>query len=299
MPALNGTPFKVIILFNAGSHGWSDTYYAVTSAADPWAAVISESKILASKRRALSVTSTEIAGIRITRLDDSFGRTFVFGNDIPAGPPATGTAELPEKAWLVKMTDTSNTYSRHSWIKGMPVTWNTYTPTAQAAPLPFGAMLPPFTAYRTELESGGITTSVTWAIRALAKEVPPRQIGTLLGVGTTTGGSYFTVTAKGLTVVVGDYIYIQRAKGCGTAGVNGKALVTNIEATADPTINIYSTDRPVRCPGVVLYKAGTGKIFKSVFAYYGIGRVDLERIATKRSGRAFFGTRGRRSSTKC
>lgn len=296
-----GTPVKVSFLWNQGVMGWSDTFYFCSTTNDPLIGAKEAAIKLAQSTLQMRSNKTLLAAIRLTSLGADNGKTLLVNKDIPGGSAGklTQAEELPGKGWLMRLAAGNGTYSRHVNVRGIIAVDNTYTSVNQVAPEPkpaFALAAGIYLGYLNGTSPDRLAGS--WVIRAIAKEAPPRVVSALSSVTVDPTTKQWVVKQLGANPAVGQKIWIQRAKGCGTAGLNGMHTVVGVGPLDPGGPAITLADYP-KCTFTPTWKPGTGVFITSVYQFYSIDVAQIERITTKKVGRAFFSTRGRRSPTKC
>lgn len=293
-----GNPYKVVLLYNLGRNGWSETYYWVQTG-PAWSEIDKLVKGIAVGIAPFRAPGVLLDGVRVTDLVSRATKLY-YPPEYPDPPNWSGNAELPAKAWFMDMYDESLTYHRKLWLHGMPARFNTFTFATGSSPNQTdGDLAQTLLTYKAFLVSNTVPTDGNplplgkWCIRAFAKEVPPQtsQAITDVTINPTTGT--YQWTGAGVAPALGTPYVIKGNKGIGIKGLNGRATtISTFAVGVGPTIYQVTNRLPKGIGSPILTKKGT--IVSSEYRYYPIANVRLVRISTKKVGKAFFVTPGRR-----
>lgn len=312
LPATNAS--KITLFYNQGIQGWSEVYYFVSTSRSIDLPMQASATLSVARKGVLNVTTRQV-GTRIS-WESSPQSAFPYDKNNGAGFAGTTiTAELSAKSWLLSYHDISGQYKRKGWIHGMLTSWNTWLPTRPDVPTPAPLMLSAFTNFQTTVGNIDFYTRAfgSFCIKALSKELAdtlPKKIASV-AANTTDLPGYWDVSVIGGTYAIGDRIRVQKNVGCNIKGLNGPAIV-QLAPPAVLGVQTITIDRKVCCPGGVVQINKKGQVVNSVYRYFPISSlgdpnnaalysqgVTLQRIATKRVGRPFTGTVGRRRNKCC
>jgi hypothetical protein len=286
---LDGTPFKITLQMNAGANGWSESYYFVTSAISPTLAdtVVNA---LVSARAAMWPEGVDLIAARVSRSRGSgLAPSLYYASDLPTVARRTGVLEKVDQAWLFRLSTDDNRYHRQLWLHGLITADNQVT---QATRLTYR----PTTGFRNALEplrqllfgnNPSVRAIGQFAIRAFAREAPPGENLTIDAITKDADSGNFAVKTN--TLPAGDNVdfHVFGVRGPGTKGINGYGSIIRVIPPIVGLIPTLVTSRRVLQPGTIT-ATRLGRILLSKFQYYPIRQLQAVRIATHKTGKAFF-----------
>lgn len=291
---------KVVFFFGQGKWGWTETYYwsaSSTTLAQAQAAAIT---LAASRSQLLGLGAT----LEAIRISDTTGKarpildtTGVWNST----PGSIGSfVSSPWTALLIGISagnPNTTTYKRSIMLRGVSAeesTWNSLQPTNPTLMPRIKNKLTAFLRILGATSSSGNPSA--WCIQGNQRDTTenPKIPVTVIEVETLT--NRFIVGLAGVPAVgfkQGTQIVVSGSKGEGTKGLNGRAYIAAISG-----VN-YTLTSVQRCPNETVEFKGNVQAQAVVPTYAPIYAGNFERYVSRDTGRAFFVTRGRRSSPRC
>lgn len=300
---------KVLMIFGGGKHGWTEDVYWQGVGDDTLADAQSSAKRLVLARRKLLNVNYNLEACRIESVDahgDSLvtGASVISYLNVGAGPGlAAGACSNPWLALLMRFYSPEFLYAKNLLLRGLPDNWNCVQQTNTVPIKLVAAELEAFKSYLTELAvapSGNKQAgpgSSKWCMRATDKP-NGRQVAVTIGnvaFQAVTNKLQITTDAE-ITVAgdggpraaeVGDIVHVHNLRGPWAKGMNGDAQVVDVDGTTY-TLNKV---KPNLC--TVSYN-GRGTAWGVVHLLAPLDTYDISRVSVRKTGRAFFATRGRR-----
>lgn len=327
-PITSGNYFKVVIFFNKGRYGWTESYYGSITGGDNQFADMLQwgQRIVSARANAISNTIT-LEAIRaeyIAGPNTGQSKLGVFPNYGLGLGKAAAVCTNPWNAWIFGETDISQLIKGNRLLRGSPdVDTLGYNNSINA----LNSMLPDrIIALQQALnvacgktfngDSNGVITPAMPGYNRVTTNPgggnPYSPIQNIVAVTINAQNRLSFVVGPGdPQLTTNSSILIRAKRSRCIRGISGKAtvLTATVPAGTPPTQTI-ATSKVFCCPGADLsYVTGTVRInIGSLYQYLTTvisgntqaqGPFVAKRSVIKKTGRAFFGTRGRQSSRCC
>lgn len=269
-------PYQISLIFNQRKQGWTETWYVKDP--ESLSDAIAAGEFLAIERRKLCGGNTNIEAIRASD-EEVIGDSRL--RNLPWNDEPSDIADQAGAAILVRV-EAGGLYRRSMWLRGCPDIW--ITTGGGAAPNVGAGAITPVKKFIAALMSADIHACL--------------KVGAKTGVGGTglpvTGtdlsndGGWTKVTVGGLGAAIGEKILMKKWKGFDRKLLNRSYEVIDTSPTF-VTINLSWTS--LTAPELN-YR---GRIYSRNIQYSYVSSGTIVRAAIRKTGRAFFVPRGRRS----
>jgi hypothetical protein len=283
---------KINWFFELGKYGWSTVWYmiqagttsnssaslalqAVAPMSDLYAAILHPAAALIARR----ASDESLFG-------DSAVNFTVFPGTAPVG--LTADADLSPVAALYRGIDTSRTYRRSVWFHGLPDSWGHLgEPTSVMIEATDQAK-----AVNAWVQQAAL---IGLGMLVVNKAVPPASVFTIKNFAASTLAGYTTVTMDANAYTEGTSVQIQHARWTHPELLPKNFKPNGVWTITNPTATTF--DIPMSFPTLSLQSVytGTGQVHARTLLFAPLANLIWERYATRRTGRAFFVPRGRRS----
>lgn len=307
--------YQMTAKFSWGRNGWEEVYYYTPGVATTFQQALTEAARLAKARRDLLGEGPCLQAVAVE--DISYTTTFVPATKPPGPSPSAidyqldGGCGLTYKSHPVdspedgSLTDlyTADAVNRESKIlRGVPVTqilpWGG-APTLEQLNPPYVGKVNTFWGQLGILAPGAaVVNPGTYSMRVkVGRGVPGYQVQ-IISVQTVGGGDlHFQIVAPNdVSIGAGDQIHIHGMRGCWSKGLNGVATIT---AKAVAAGNMTLTLNKSQCCIADINYDGGATYEPIRFSFIAIVSAEGTRYAARKTGAAFFGSRGRRRSRCC
>lgn len=282
---------KVVLIFNAGRAGWSETYYRIGAAdADP-SKVAPDVIGLIQARRELMCKNPGVLleGIRLS--NEAFPN-----QSIPDSLPYSQQQGLNEdltvpsrtNALVVGIWSAGQKNRRMFMIRGIPDKWvpgelneRRGKPGHEMFPKRFGA----FRKFLLPTQGTSI-----WGLKCIDKDKPKFKI---TGITVKTATRQYVLNVPDATFEGGETVLLRGVRGTGLRGINGKTKIVGVESGGVYTI------AKTQCQDCPLKFKSLGTVQILLYTYPAIARVEQMGFGAHKTGRAFFATPGRLSARCC
>jgi hypothetical protein len=311
-PTIIDTPgWKLTFFVQGGVWGWTENWYYVPSGSDLEGDAIAASKAYGQLRDNYIPNPWAVNAARYTDLSTPGSSRLLFAGDL--GIPAVESASKPAPVWLGPLTRvgsaTGNIRRMMIW-RGMTVpNAITWTPNPGFQPLP--GNVGEFLARMSALLANGTVNG---------KKVFGGQFCLKARVNGTLATTRYTIRAGGLDTATafmayqidtnpgwapGQYVRVQNIRGGCNKGLSGVFRVIRVDPPVSPSNRYTIVVNKIPCcrqsdgkPAPVIVTPG-GTISLLVGGLVAVGGLNFERIVPHKTGRAFFGTVGRRPGKCC
>lgn len=269
---------QTTLFFNQNRWGWTETYYAVKSGLGD---ALVAANTLARARRKLMGRGSSIEAIRVSDVTVSGDSLVLFAADAGGwGSSSELQCDTPWNAWLARLS-TGAMPRRSLYLRGIPDDWTTIEENGKAANV---------NAEFKKAWQGlvNVLFSEPYYLRALDKRVLTSPVYKIEDI-TVNDAKYVVLKVTGNALAVQDRVTVANVKGDPVPRINGEQIVKEV-AGANVTLMVKDTS------GIAYNYFGKGTIRKRLYTLSPITDAALERPVKKSTGRAFFGTRGRRSA---
>lgn len=290
---------KVQYIFGMSKWGWTETYY-LTGTGNDLNSLVSNIQTTGKYRTALLAAGANLEAIRVSDVKNpqtaillTSGAAFGGGTQLPASNPWN--------ALLVRIDAAipgAQSYKRSVMLRGLPTAWYAWTITnpAGAGSQIQGAALGALRTFFRSLTSSSGGNPSGWCVRASQRDRAANPAVPISSAGVTGAGPYFTVTVPlPVNFTQWQKVHISGARGPGTRGLNSDAYVTAV----DPATGILTLSTRQKCPGETVQQIGKAIIYARDYIYVQMTAYTFERWVKRDTGRAFFGTAGRRGTKLC
>ena len=284
---------KVTALFNSGQFGWSETYFTTSIVAE-LESVRSQAINLISQRTKFLGKDIELVGIRLSWIDGTRGALLINPAEVNqqnAQNPATDT--LWEAVLVGLESGPATVRRRNLLLRGAPGSWVTGALEGRQN-LPFigGEWVTAFAAFRNLLTGQANNGNSLWGIKTEVNSPPFNTKWPITAITNQADTDFFIVTSTAAVpaFTVGQEVILRGIKGVNIAGLRGRHRVIQTLGGGQYVINVSS-----RSPGVPVLTA-FGTIAGIAPSVVPIRTANALRWVIKKTGRAFFATRGRASA---
>lgn len=287
--------FKLVMFFGVGKSGWTETIYYKATTDLLFDAYLAASSLAAARLKLLG-TEVTLEATRVSELgnpNNSLLTPFILGggtSGLPAGNPWVGAL-----CSLTAVDLFSNVYRRNMILRGLPAAWQTYN-----APEPLNPNANP--AFTGAINTYMRKLALARSDGAFSLKVTPRGAATprykVTLVELVNPGEFFKITVDPSIPSppwgVGQKIHVRGARGFGTKGLNADAYIKQITAPG-----VYVLTSRQKCVTGVVGLTTVAQVYARGNVTIPIEKGIFERLVNKKTGRPFFGTRGRASSPSC
>lgn len=308
--------YKVIIFFKTDSQGWTETLYwehptfgegtlqqDIRDLLVPRRALLGTDAFVQGYRYTdLTLTVNPLTGARVTSHPSVLKRRTAPGSSAGTAPDKVGN---PWSCFLVNLYNLSEVYRRSFLLRGMPQIWDLWTSTNPVVPVLPALMETALNNWATVLagpivDAPNTRAGTRWCLLGRSKDA--NQVGPvdILAVNTFSNEDpRFTILIPQLPAfVIGDIVHVHNVRACTARGINGDSVVVGVSSLL-PGFQTLTLSKRQCCTGGIVY-TGKGKATKVIRSVYApIAKVRYGRTVNRKSGRPFFGTRGRQSAKCC
>jgi hypothetical protein len=265
---------------------------------------------LVAARATMLGRDARFAGLRYQQIDVPAQKVAIGGMFLPLPPPANPAVEFPTLGTMIDLFNV-NSVVRRSMILRFQAGGSTLLPWQSTDPIsstPSPKLIATLGQWFTALGllpdgtgPGGPAAS-RWGLHARNRLNFGATAVKITSVVVLPGSSNrFTILAANATnpFVEGSRIHVHGATGCGTQGLNGDHVVVKATTAAAPSTMQYTVDQQQCCPGATMNYNGGAFAYSLAYTYPAIHHGKWARTVSKRTGRPFIGTRGRRTKRTC
>jgi hypothetical protein len=287
---------KVQYIFGMSKWGWTETFYFQTTGS-ALENVNANAQALGKARCAMLASDAKLEAIRIS---DTAGnleallKTDGIAFGINSGKPAGS----PWNSLLCRISSVAggSRYNRSLMLRGIPLDYYGWVSTNPVNPQIEGQVLFAIKGLTSALTTSSAGNPSGWCIRGSNRDRTQNPKIVIKGLTTVPPGPNFVVNPTlPIPFAQWDKVHVSGARGPGTRGVNADAYITNI----DPTTFALTLSSRQTCAGQTIELKGKPVIYGRNYMYFQITTLSAERWVKRDTGRAFFGTAGRRSSKAC
>lgn len=272
--------FLTTLIFNATKNGWSENWY--WTGADH-ASAQAAALVLASARQKLLAQGVILEAVRTSDVAILGDSVIALAPAIPAAGKPALARDNASNAWLSRI-NAGALYRRQLWLRGIPDDWIEFNADGTPKPPP-AALGKVFDAYVLALTKGPFQLKVI-------DKGPGSPLTSILVVAADVPTGLTKVTANGHGLANFDFVRIKGAKGVNASLLNG---VWQIQ---DVTANTFVIGLPAADLATINYVTLSGKVQKRATTYVNVTSGVILRGGTRKTGRAFFVSPGRRRARR-
>jgi hypothetical protein len=307
-PLTGGRVYKATVFFNGNRWGWTESVYLHTTGDVndlAQADLFSFCRRYAQIRRQMLHRSYSVEAIRTSDADTDADSRMQYAPDLGLGAGLKTTAPFqqpdPSRGLFYRTFDASSTISDVRILRGLPAEWDDATIENGAFVAAYASELSNLTDQLFFLMTGRDFTAQAGTLTPCTRSYDVRpEVQQVNDIASVTQDELrrlvVIVTGANINYAVGQRVHLSVQRDPLIRGISGEATIVDREVVAGNTRLTLNRSAGSAGERLAILR---GTLSKREVAYYAIRECVRNRLGNRNTGRAFFGTRGRRPNKRC